>query len=141
MDLTRRDLCRMLPAFYFFPRVATEERTLRSGTFPFSNLPVHKQGVDVLRPIAKGTTAKGVTLEISETFLLPGEAPKHAERHSHDEMFFISQGEVEVTISGKKATLGPGSAAFVAAGDDHDLRNAGATPVQYFTVGVSAKIS
>ena len=34
-------------------------------------------------------------------------------------MFLISEGEVEVTIAGKTTTLGPGSVAFAAAGDEH----------------------
>ena len=54
-------------------------------------------------------------------------------------MFFIISGTVEITISGKATRLGPGSAAFVAANEEHGLHNAGQGPAQYFVITLGAK--
>jgi mannose-6-phosphate isomerase-like protein (cupin superfamily) len=49
-------------------------------------------------------------------------------------MFFVSEGEVQVTIAGKTTKLSPGSAAFVAPGDQHQIENVGTHPAQYFEI-------
>jgi len=54
-------------------------------------------------------------------------------------MFLVISGTVEITISGKATRLGPGSAAFVAANEEHGLHNAGSGPAQYFVVTLGSK--
>ena len=49
-------------------------------------------------------------------------------------MFLIIGGTVEITISGKATRLGPGSAAFVAANEEHGLHNAGSDQRRSFVV-------
>ena len=61
-------------------------------------------------------------------------SPQHAHHHQQEEMFLVSEGEVQVTIAGNVTKLGPGSAAFIAAGDQHQIANVGARPAQYFEI-------
>ena len=46
----------------------------------------------------------------------------------------IREGTLEVTISGRTVKLGPGSAAYVASGEEHGWRNVGKTRAHYFIV-------
>ncbi|MGA8676622.1 MAG: cupin domain-containing protein, partial [Candidatus Acidiferrales bacterium] len=78
-------------------------------------------------------------VDVHEVFLLPGSTPHHAHRHQQEELFLISEGEVEVTINGKATKLGPGSAAYAASEDEHQIQNIGTHPAQYFEVILDAR--
>jgi mannose-6-phosphate isomerase-like protein (cupin superfamily) len=55
-------------------------------------------------------------------------------------LFLVSEGELQVNIAGKAAKLSPGSAAFVASGDEHDIQNASNRPAQYFEVILDSNV-
>ena len=112
------------------PRVGSSQSTLKSGSFRFEDLTSHKEANATLRPILDGLMRSGVRVDVHEVFLLPGSSPHHAHHHQQEELFLISEGEVEVTISGKTTKLGPGSAAFAASGDEHQIQNVGTRPAQ-----------
>jgi mannose-6-phosphate isomerase-like protein (cupin superfamily) len=78
-------------------------------------------------------------VDVHEVFLLPGSTPHHAHHHQQEELFLISEGEVEVTINGKATKLGPGSAAYAASEDEHQIQNVGTRPAQYFEVILDGK--
>jgi mannose-6-phosphate isomerase-like protein (cupin superfamily) len=121
------------------PKVGSSQSTLKSGTFRFEDLTSQKEANATFRPILDGLTHSGVRVDVHEVFLLPGSSPHHAHRHQQEELFLISEGELEVTISGKTTRLGPGSAAFAASGDEHQIQNVGTRPAQYFEVIIDAK--
>jgi mannose-6-phosphate isomerase-like protein (cupin superfamily) len=121
------------------PKVSSSQSTLKSGTFRFEDLTSQRQENATFRPILDGLTHSGVRVDVHEVFLLPGSSPHHAHRHQQEELFLVSEGEVEVTISGKTTKLGPGSAAFAASGDEHQIQNVGTRPVQYFEVIIGAE--
>jgi quercetin dioxygenase-like cupin family protein len=52
----------------------------------------------------------------------------------HEEVLLVREGTLEVTIAGQVTTLGPGSVAFVASGEEHGWRNTGNTQAHYFIV-------
>jgi len=51
-------------------------------------------------------------------------------------MIMILDGSMEVTISGRSATLGAGSSAFVAADEQHGWRNVGTGRARYFVLAL-----
>ena len=112
--------------------------TLKSATYRFEDLVTQKQANATFRPILDGLTHNGYRIDVHEVFLLPGSSPHHAHRHPQEVLFLVSEGRLQVTIAGKVANLGPGSAAFVAAGDEHDIQNVSAGPAQYFEVILDA---
>ena len=116
------------------PKSQAGQSTLQSGTYRFEDLTARKEANATFRPILDGVTHNGVHMHVHEVFLLPGSTPHHAHHHPQEEMFLISEGEVEVTIAGKITTLGPGSVAFAAAGDEHQIQNLGTRPAQYFEI-------
>jgi mannose-6-phosphate isomerase-like protein (cupin superfamily) len=120
------------------PIPGTGQSTLKSSTFRFEDLTAQKEANATFRPILDGLTHSGFRVDVHEVFLLPGSLPHHMHHHPQDELFLISEGEVEMTIAGKKIRLGPGSAAFAASGDEHEIQNPGTRPAQYFEVILGA---
>ena len=87
---------------------AGQSHVLKSRTYRYEDLPVENEGPNRGRPILEGDTHAGVRIELHETELAPGEMPHPAHHHVHEEMILVREGTMEVTISGKSATLGPG---------------------------------
>ena len=121
------------------PKPGSSQSTLKSATYRFEDLTSQKQENATFRPILDGLTRSGMRVDVHEVFLLPGSSPHHAHRHQQEELFLISEGEVEVTINGKATKLGPGSAAYAASEDEHQIQNVGTRPAQYFEVILDAK--
>jgi mannose-6-phosphate isomerase-like protein (cupin superfamily) len=121
-------------AVLLLPKPGSGQSTLQSHTYRFEDLTSQKEANETFRPILDGMTRNGVHLHVHEVFLLPGSSPQHAHHHQQEEMFLVSEGEVQVTIGGNTTKLGPGSAAFVAAGDQHQIANVGTRPAQYFEI-------
>jgi len=68
--------------------------------------------------------------------LAAGETPHPPQRHLHEEMLLIIEGELDVTVAGQTQRLGRGSAAYVASDDEHGWRNVGASPARYFVIAL-----
>lgn len=134
--ISRRQLCLLAPALAAGTALMAEEPSLKSHAYRFEDLPAKTGKTSTFREILKGKTHEGCPLEIHETDLAPGAMPHPPHHHAHEEMFFIRQGVVEVTIAGKTTRLGPGSAAFIASNDEHGLRNVGSTQAQYFVIEI-----
>jgi len=107
---------------------------LPSKTYAFDDLKVNATGTVKLRPVFDGLTHASFPVECHLTELPGGGEPHPPHRHVHEEMILIKDGTMEVTISGKKAKLGPGSVAYVASNEEHGWRNVGTTRALYFIV-------
>ena len=114
--------------------------TLKSATYRFEDLTAQKEASATFRPILDGLTHGGDRSDVHEVFLLPGSNPHHHHRHQQEVLFLVSEGRLPVNIAGKTANLGPGSAAFVASGEEHDIQNIGTGPAQYFEVIFDASV-
>ena len=113
-----------------------EGKELPSKAFPFDELPVKTSGQNQTRAVLNGLTHDGCPLEVHLTSLPPGGAPHPPHHHVHEEMILVQEGTMEVTISGQKTKLGPGSVAFVHSGEEHGWRNVGDTGAQYFVIAI-----
>jgi len=137
MKFSRRDLSVLLPAALAASApgtAAAQDSTLPSKTFKYEDLAVKLNGANRGLALMKGVTHSGYALEMHETELAPGQAPHPPHHHVHEEAILIREGTVEVTIGGKSAVLGPGSAAYVASGEEHGWKNVGTGPAKYFVV-------
>jgi mannose-6-phosphate isomerase-like protein (cupin superfamily) len=139
MSLTRRAACFSLLLLSRASSWAADLAALTSKTYRFEDLPVSKEEQATYRDILEGRTHTGDYLEAHETVLEPNASPHPAHRHVGEELFLISTGTLEVTISGKRTRLGAGSAFFVASNEEHQIRNAGNTPAQYFAITLGQK--
>lgn len=131
MNCSRRELGILLPAL-----AAARDQTLPSKTYRFEDLPDRVNGPNHTRAILEGRTHGGFPIEMHLTELPPGGAPHPPHHHVHEEMIMIREGTLEVTISGRSVTMGPGSAAFVASNEEHGWRNIGTTQAQYFVLAL-----
>lgn len=133
MEFSRRDLSLFLPAL-LASQSAAQPAATPTRTFRFEDLVVKKNGENRSRDVIKAVTHKGATFDMHETELAPGAMPHAAHAHEHEEMVMIREGTLEITIAGKKSTLGPGSVAFVASNEHHGWRNIATTRAHYFVI-------
>lgn len=134
MKSTRRELGSFIAAFA--ANASAQNPALPSHAYKFEELPVRTNGKNKSRAVLDGTTHTGFAIEMHETELGPGMAPHPPHKHVHEELIMIREGILEVTISGNVTKLGPGSAAYVASGEEHGWKNVGDTQAHYFVMAL-----
>ncbi len=136
MEYSRRDVG-LLPLFAVAAATSAAAATpLVSKTFRFEDLPVKTNGQNRSRAILNGETHSGFPIEMHMTELAAGQAPHPPHHHVHEEMVMMVDGTLEVTISGRSVTLGPGSSAYVASNEEHGWRNTGTSRALYFVLAL-----
>ena len=140
MSATRREMLFLLSGLassaVALEALPSQDSSLLSTTYPFSELPMKNTNGAEIRAVLKGKLATGETLEVHETTLPPGGMPHAAHHHIHSEMWLIREGAVQLTINGTSHVIGPGSVGFVHSNDEHGIKNVGTTPAIYFVVAV-----
>ena len=136
MNNPRRAFLAALPVLMASSALAADEHYLTSKVYKFQDLPVHHGKTNTSRHVLEGLTHENCLIELHESDLAPGNMPHPPHHHRHEEMFFIRQGTLAITINGKTTKAGPGSAAFIASNDEHGIRNAGDDHAQYFVLAI-----
>ena len=137
MNRSRRDLTLLLAAAAGAQAQAPASPSpLPSKTYRFEDLPVRTSGSNRSRSVLRGKTHTGFNIQVHQTELAPGQAPHASHHHVHEEMIFIREGTLEVTIAGASQKLGPGSIAYVASNEEHGWSNVGTTPAHYFVLAL-----
>src|SRR5215831_3025710 len=138
MNRTRRSLAFLFPALAASQqRSQTPEKSvLPSKAYPFEQLTGRQTTTIKSYQILTGDTHSGYRLDLHESELPGGTAPHPPHRHVHEEMLFIREGQMEVTINGQSTLLGPGSCAYMASNDLHGYRNPGTAPAKYFVLAL-----
>jgi len=128
----------LLPAVLAFgaPRGLRAQGIVPSGMFDHESLAVRESGSVRIREMLKGLTHSGFQIDLHSTELAVGQAPHAPHHHVHEEMLLVEDGLLEVTVAGKTQRLGPGSAVYVASGEEHGWRNAGTTSALYFVLAL-----
>jgi mannose-6-phosphate isomerase-like protein (cupin superfamily) len=143
MTLTRREMCLLLPAAMLpvagaaLADPSEQDDSLPSAGYSFEKLTVKTapSGAQT-RAIFKGKLTTGESIETHATTLPPGAMPHPPHHHVHSEMFFMREGTLELTVSGKTYPLGPASVGFVRSNEEHGVKNVGTTAANYFVVAV-----
>jgi len=140
MNCTRRTLALLFPALAAAQQrpgaAATEKGVQPSKAYPFELLTGRQTAAIKSYQILTGDTHSGYRLDLHESELPGGTAPHPPHRHVHEEMLFIREGQMEVTINGQSTLLGPGSCAYIASNDVHGYRNPGTAPSKYFVLAL-----
>jgi mannose-6-phosphate isomerase-like protein (cupin superfamily) len=140
MPITRREICRLLPALLpiavELPAFAAQGEPLPSATFEFVKLPVEERGHAEIRSIMKGKLVTGESVEVHESTLPPNGFPHAPHHHAHSEMWLIREGTLQLTINGTPHVLGPGGLGFVRSNEEHGIRNVGTTTANYYVVAI-----
>ncbi len=145
-NLSRRDLYSTLPAAALlgtaflkttFAAAETSSLPSESASFAFDKLPVTRSpNGAATRPVLRGVTATGETIELHETTLMPGQMPHPAHKHVHTELMLIREGTVEFIMGDKSQQVGPGGVCYAASNTMHGLKNVGSTPANYFVIAI-----
>jgi mannose-6-phosphate isomerase-like protein (cupin superfamily) len=118
------------------PQAAAGKGVLPSKAYPFEALMGRQTATIKSYQILTGDTHSGYRLDLHESELPGGMAPHAPHRHVHEELLFVREGEMEVTVNGQATRLGPGSCAYIASNDLHGYRNSGTTPSKYFVLAL-----
>jgi mannose-6-phosphate isomerase-like protein (cupin superfamily) len=142
MNPTRRSLALLFPALVAAQQgsqpAAAQKGMLPSKAYPFEQLTGKQTATINSYQILTGDTHSGYKVDLHESELPGGMAPHPPHKHVHEEMLFIREGKMEVTINGQSTTLGPGSCAYLASNDLHGYRNPGTAPTKYFVLALGA---
>ncbi len=113
-------------------------QTLPSKAFPFGELDGRQSGTIKLYQILSGTTHTGYKLDLHESELPSGDVPHPPHRHVHEELLFVREGEMDVSINGQWTKLPAGSCAYFASNDLHGYRNQGPAAAKYFVLALGS---
>jgi quercetin dioxygenase-like cupin family protein len=138
MSLSRRDINILLPALIAAQAAAQKNSSsvLPSKCYEFSELPVkvNPETHGESRQVFRGETHGGFEIACHMTKLAPGAMPHPPHKHVNEEIFFLREGTLEITVEGKSCRIGPGSVAFIASNEMHGAKNVGDIPAQYFVL-------
>jgi quercetin dioxygenase-like cupin family protein len=73
-------------------------------------------------------------IEVHVTTLNPGMASHTPHHHPWEEMLLVKEGQLEVSINGKKESAGPGALVFIASHDVHNVTNVGDRTATYYVI-------
>jgi mannose-6-phosphate isomerase-like protein (cupin superfamily) len=148
-NLTRRDLYSALPALAMLgvafskgslAGAQTSSLPAQSTAFAFDKLPVNRSpNGAATRPVLRGVTPTGETIELHETTLMPGQMPHPPHKHAHTELMLIREGTVEFIMGDRSEQVGPGGVCYAASNTMHGLKNVGATPANYFVIAIGTE--
>ena len=140
MNCTRRSLALLFPVLSPAQErsqpAAAENGVLPSKAYPFEELKARQTATIKSYQILRGDTHSSYRLDLHESELPGGIAPHPPHRHVHEELLFVREGEMEVTVNGRTTRLGPGSCAYMASNDLHGYRNPGTVPSKYFVLAL-----
>jgi quercetin dioxygenase-like cupin family protein len=139
MTCTRRALAFLFPALAAAQQQsqpAAQTGTLRSKAFPLGELSGLQSGTIKLYQILTGNTHTGYKVDLHESELPGGGVPHPPHRHVHEELLFVREGEMEVSINGQWTKLPAGSCAYLASNDLHGYRNPGTAAAKYFVLAL-----
>jgi (S)-ureidoglycine aminohydrolase len=113
---------------------------VESKVYSFSKASVEKTDSGEKRQLMDGETTHMENFEIHTTMLVPGKAPhgRHVHKDS-EEIVFVKEGKLKVTINNESKVVGPGSVALIMPGDEHGLENAGDSNSTYFIIRYKSK--
>lgn len=91
------------------------------------------------RGVTDSPTSTLANFECHVTTLNPGLPPHPSHNHPDEEIVFLFEGQLDVTINGVTKRATPGSIIFVSSGDEHGWTNAGDMPATYYVLRVKTE--
>ena len=138
MKWSRREFPFLLPALAA-AQTSPPNTKLPSKAYRYEDVTARKGTASVSRQFFKGETHAGYLLDLHESELPAGAAPHPPHHHVHEEIVFLRDGQLEVTIKGEITNVGPGSVVYFASNDEHGFRNVGTTTARYHVLAVGTE--
>lgn len=118
-----------------------ESTVLRTTFVDWDSLTPHINPNGQSRPVFDNPTGTLDKLEVHITTLLPGMSSHPVHRHSWEEILLLKEGELELSINGRKQHAGPGAFIFLASNDPHNATNTGSKPATYYVINFVTDLS
>lgn len=113
------------------PAAKAPPEPLGSTAFIWDALTVKPIAVGQRRDVVNRPTPTLVAFQSHITTLNPGRESHAQHQHPLEEMIFLKEGRLEVTINDRTFPASPGSVLFYASNDFHKVKNVGDTPATY----------
>jgi (S)-ureidoglycine aminohydrolase len=115
---------------------------VESKVYSFSKATVEKTSSGEKRQFIDGETTHLENFEIHTTMLEPGKAPHGSQIHADsEEIVFVKDGKIEVTLNNEKRIMGPGSVVLVMPGDEHGIENISNSRATYYIIKYKSKMT
>jgi len=115
--------------------------SLGSAYYHWDFLPSQKTPTGRFRAVYDGPARTMERMEVHVTELEPGLECHPPHQHAHEEMMILKEGELEVSLGGRKQRIAPGALVFVAALDSHNWKNVGSGPAIYYVINFFTEAS
>lgn len=113
-----------------------ETAPMNSAIFDWAAITVSPTKVGECRIFFDSATRTLARMECHATTLLGGERAHEPHRHTDEEMIFVKEGKLEVTINDRTEQATTGGVLFFASMDLHGLRNASTGPATYYVLRI-----
>lgn len=118
-----------------------KDKNVESKVYSFSKAKVEKTDTGEKRQLIDGETTHLKNFEIYTTTLEPGKMPHGSQIFAdYEEIVFVKEGQLKVTINENSKEMGPGSVALILPGDEHTLKNAGNARATYYIIKYKSKL-
>ena len=109
----------------------SKAHVIDEATLPLEGWDDPSRGTLVWRTSISADVTPTDTFSTGIAYFAPGEtlAPH---RHSHPEVYFVLEGELEVTLDGIKHCVTPNTTIFIPSNAEHGTFNAGSKPARIF---------
>jgi (S)-ureidoglycine aminohydrolase len=126
--------------FFFLFNETGKTDKVESKVYSFSEAGIEKTSTGEKRQLIDGETTHLENFEIHTTTLNPGKMPHQSQVHTDsEEIIFIKEGFLKVTINGISKEMGPGSVALIMPGDEHGIENTGKLQSTYYIIRYKSK--
>ena len=139
--MDRREFAFVLPALFaaLNPTLSEGESLgpLSSGVYKAGPAKPSSVPKRASRGFTQGMLNGGtIRVEMHQSTQEVGAPHEPEETHKHTEIWFVTAGEVTLTINGQPHKISTGEVGICVAGDRHYLQNSGQTPATYLVVAV-----
>jgi quercetin dioxygenase-like cupin family protein len=110
-----------------------------SAIWNWNDLKVEATKTGERRAVVSSPTSTLANFSCHVTTLNAGLPPHPSHNHPDEEIVFLSEGQLDVTINGVITRATPGSIIFVSSGEEHGWTNAGDTPATYYVMRVKTE--
>jgi (S)-ureidoglycine aminohydrolase len=115
---------------------------VESKVYSFSKAKIEKTSSGEKRQFIDGETTHLENFEIHTTMLEPGKAPHGSQIHADsEEIVFVKDGKIEVTLNNEKKVMGPGSVVLIMPGDEHGIENVSNSRATYYIIKYKSKMA
>jgi mannose-6-phosphate isomerase-like protein (cupin superfamily) len=87
-----------------------------------------------IRPLVDRTTSEITQCSVAEELLPPGHAVSPHRHRATEEVYYVLEGDGEMTVGDEVASVGAGDAIYIPIGAVHTLRNTGDRPMRIVLV-------